>query len=112
MCVRVKSCLCFSGVAASVLRVASSKGTRKYNKHTPTVYKRENQQSIMESVSSCRDSEGQRVLVASWVKHLPRRMCVAAVHSGIKLQFRVELPVVQGRTTPFSDPEPQAPGLR
>lgn len=61
----------------------------------------------MESVSSCRDSEGQCDCVASGFKHLHWRVRVAAVHSGVKLQLRGELPVVQAQT----DPKPQAPGL-
>lgn len=68
----------------------------------------------MESLSSCRDSKGQRVCVASGVKHLPWWVCVAAVHSGVELQLCVELPVVQAQTTqttPWSNTKPQAPGL-
>lgn len=78
--------LCISGVAALVLQAATSKGTGKGNKHiervctcltltlthTHTVCLAQKQQTIMEALSSSRDSEGQRVSAASGVKHLPR----------------------------------------
>lgn len=119
--------LCISGVATFVLQAATSEGTGKANKvteractrliHTNLQYighKHVKQQAMMESLSSCRDSKGQRVCVASGVKHLPWWVCVAAVHSGVKLQLCVELPVVQAQTTqttPWSNTKPQAPGL-
>lgn len=71
----------------------------------------EDQQVAMESLSPCRDPEGQCVRVASGVTRLPRRVCVAAVHSRVKLHLCVELPVVQARPR-RRNPEPQAPGLQ
>lgn len=108
-CVCVTHFPSVSGWVALVLQVATAKG--KTHIHTNTLSRIFSKKHEKVFLSSCRGFEGQCVCVATGVKHLSRRVRVAAVCHGVKLQLCVELPLVHAQTTCCSDPEPQAPGL-
>lgn len=84
-------CNCFSvfpDVAALVLQVAALKGRKKNDRNNMITCRTLKCKKYSTGFSAlCSTSGAHCVRVATGVKHLPGRVCVAAVHCGVKFHF-------------------------